>query len=72
MDELKINSGFMKNVISKIAAKVVKKQLGYDFDIRINGLNASVSDGKARLRLNAEVEISEDTLKDIIFKSVQI
>jgi hypothetical protein len=66
MDEMKIGSNLMKSVISKLINKVLMKKFGYNIDIRIEEINASIIDGKAHIRLNADAEMSKDKLVKIL------
>ena len=61
MDELKITSKIMTKIISKGIAMVIKKKLGYNVDIQVHEIRATVNDGKAHVYLNAEggVDINE-------------
>ena len=53
MDELKITSKFMTKIISKGISMAVKKKLGYNIDIQVHEIRATVNDGKAHVYLNA-------------------
>ena len=57
MDELKITSKIMTKIISKGIAMVIKKKLGYNVDIQVHEIRATVNDGKAHVYLNAEGDI---------------
>ena len=57
MDELKITSKFMTKIISKGIAMAVRKKLGYNIDIQVHEIRATVNDGKAHVYLNAEVDV---------------
>lgn len=54
MDELKIASKIMTKIISKGIAMAIKKKLGYNVDIQVHEIRATVNDGKAHVYLNAE------------------
>lgn len=66
MDEMKITSAFTRNIISKIAVKTLKKKLGYDIGIQLNGLQATVIDGKTCVHLDADLELSKEELMKIL------
>lgn len=51
MDEMKISSKFTRMLLSKLAKGVLHKKLGYDIDIQLNELNASISDEKGLIIL---------------------
>lgn len=57
MDELKITSKIMTKIISKGIAMVIKKKLGYNVDIQVHEIRATVNDGKAHVYLNAEGDV---------------
>lgn len=63
MDELKITSKLMTAIISKSIAMVVKKKFGYQVDIQIHEISATVDDGKAHIHLNAEGDVGIDEFK---------
>ena len=63
MDELKITSKIMTKIISKGIAMVIKKKLGYNVDIQVHEIRATVNDGKAHVYLNAEGDVDSNELK---------
>lgn len=64
MDELKliISTKFMRNIITKILAKVIYKKTGYRIDIQINRVEADTYDGKVRIHMDADAEINSEDL----------
>ena len=68
MDELKLKIGskFMKGAISGMVRKMIKKNFGYDVNVRIEGLNVTLTDGKAHVHLNADAEINNDDITKIL------
>lgn len=63
MDELKIKSKLLTNIVSKIIRSTVKKRLGYDIDIQIHELTATINDGKAHVYINAEGDVDVKEFK---------
>ena len=63
MDELKITSKIMTKIISKGIAMVIKKKLGYNCDIQVHEIRATVNDGKAHVYLNAEGDVDINEFK---------
>ena len=57
MDELKIASKIMTKIISKGIAMVIKKKLGYNVDIQVHEIRATVNDGKVHVYLNADGDV---------------
>lgn len=68
MDELKlvISTRFMRNLITRILAKIIYKKFGYKVDIHINKIEAETYDGKIRLHMDADIETNEEDLKNIL------
>lgn len=63
MDELKITSKIMTKIISKGITMVIKKKLGYNVDIQVHEIRATVNDGKAHVYLNAEGDVGINEFK---------
>lgn len=63
MDELKIKSKLLTNIVSKIIRFTVKKKLGYDIDIQLHELTATINDGKAHIYINAEGDVDAKEFK---------
>ena len=66
MDEMKIGSKMMKNVVAKLMTRGIKNKSGYDIRISLNDLNATVIDGTAHVHLNIDAELSKDELERLI------
>ena len=71
MDELKIGSKFMKNLISKLAKLAIRKKTGCNINIQVNDVHADMSDEKAYIHLDVDAELSKYELTKII-KSIGI
>lgn len=69
MDEMRIVSKFTRGVVSKILKTVIHKKTGYDMDIQLNKITASVYDEKAHLHLDIDAELNKEELMKIL-KSV--
>lgn len=66
MDEMKISSKLMKNLIAKLVKRAVKKKVGYEIDIQLNELTATVIDGTAHVHLSVDAELDKDELTKIL------
>lgn len=66
MDEMKIGSKFTRILLSKLIKMVVRKKFGYEVDIQLNGLTATVIDGKAHVHLDVDAELEKDELVKIL------
>lgn len=71
MDELKLNlsTKFMKNIVTKIIAKAIKKKFGYDINIQLNRIAIESIDGKVYLHADVDAEVDKAEFVEII-KSV--
>lgn len=66
MDEVKIVSKFTRSVISKLIKAVLHKKLGYNVDIQLNEVNATITDGKTHVHLDVDAELSREELLKIL------
>ena len=64
MDEMKISSKFTRMLLSKLAKGVLHKKLGYNVDIQLNELNASISDEKAHVHVSIDADMSKEETHD--------
>lgn len=51
MDEMKLVSKFTRGIVSKLLNKVIKKNTGYDINIQLNEVTATMTDGKTHLHI---------------------
>ena len=66
MDEMKIESKFTTGIVSRIARKVVRNKLGYDMDIRLNGMRTTVLDDKTHVHLDLDIELDKEELNKLL------
>lgn len=66
MDEMRIGSKFITGIISKLLVTVVKQKLGYNIDLKLNAVNATVGDGKAYVHLDIDAEVSNEEIMRIL------
>lgn len=66
MDEMKITSKFTTNLISKVINKLIRKKAGCDISVQLNEAQANVNNGKNRLHLDIDVEITQEELMKIL------
>lgn len=66
MDEMKIGSKFTTGIISKLVSMVIRKKLGYDVELKLNEVNATVNDGKTHVHLDVDAELSKEELTKIL------
>ena len=66
MDEMKIESKFMRTVISKLASAMLGKKIGYNVDIQLNSLNVTIVEGKTHVHLDVAAELNKGELLKIL------
>ena len=71
MDELKLklSTKFMKGILAKLISKAVSKKFGYNIDIQINEIALKTEEGKIKIHVDADGEVTNEEFKNII-KSV--
>ena len=71
MDEMKIESDFMRRSASWLIEKVVRNKLGYDVEVQLNGLLVTVLDGKAHVHLDVDLDAGKEEVGKLL-KSIGI
>ena len=66
MDKMEIVSKFTANVISRLIKVLLRKKLGYDVDIQLNEIKATITDGKTHVHLDMDAELGKDELVKIL------
>ena len=73
MDEMriKLSSKFMRNMVSKLIASLIRKKYGCKIDVVLNDLDVWAIDGDTNVKLNVEVKLKSDEFNKIM-KSIEI
>lgn len=67
MDEVKIQTGFVQGIITKLVRKIVAKKLGVDLGIVFNEPISIKFDGEnANVRLSVTAALSKDDLSKLL------
>lgn len=66
MDEMKIGSKFTTGIISKLVSMVIRKKFGYEVELKLNEVNATVIDGKTHVHLDVDAELDKEELMKIL------
>ena len=68
MDEMKIklSTKFMRNIVSKIVARIIYKKTGYKVDIQLNDLDVQVINGDTTVNLNVEAKLKNEEFMKIM------
>lgn len=69
MDEMKIGSKFTTSIVSKLVNIAIRKKFGYEVELKLNEINATVIDGKTHVHLDVDAELDKEELMKIL-KSV--
>ena len=63
---MKIGSKFTTGIISKLVSMVIRKKLGYDVQLKLNEVTATVNDGKTHIHLDVDAELTKEELNKIL------
>lgn len=63
---MKIGSKFTTSIISKLVSMAIHKKFGYEVNIKLNGVNATVADGKMHVHLDVDAELNKEELMNIL------
>lgn len=68
MDELKLklSTKFMRGIVANLISKAISKKLGYNIDVLINEIALKTEDGKIKIHLDVDGEVTNDEFKNII------
>lgn len=66
MDEMKLESKFTTGLVSKIVKRAIRKKLGYDVDIQLNGFRTTVIDEKTHVHLDVDLDLNKDELNKLL------
>lgn len=66
MDEMKIGSKFTTSIISKLVGMAIRKKFGYEVELKLNEVNATVIDGKTHVHLDVDAELDKEELMKIL------
>lgn len=66
MIKIALTNRLVNALAKKIVAKMLAKKLGVDGKVIINELSAVENDGRVKLRINAELDISSDAAESLI------
>lgn len=68
MDEVKIVSEFTRGILSRWLSRLLWKKLGCSAEIRLNGAGVEIRDGKTFIHLDADAEIENSELLELLRK----
>lgn len=66
MIKIALTNRLVNALAKKIVAKMLAKKLGIDGKVIINELSAVENDGRVKLRINAELDISSEAAESLI------
>ncbi len=65
MDEMKIESKFMRGLASRFVRKAVRDKTGLDVDIQLNGFRTTIIDEKTHVHLDVDLELTKEQLNEL-------
>ena len=66
LDEMKITSRFLTNLVSKVVNLVLRKKLGYDINVKLNEVKAVNDNEKIKVHLDVDCELTREELSKIL------
>ena len=66
MIKVALTNKLVNVLVKKIVAKVLAKKLGTDGKVTISELSAIETEGRVKLRINAEIDMSSETAESLI------
>lgn len=68
MDELKmkLRTNFMRNLLAGYISKLIYKKIGHEVGVNIEEVSIETVNGKVKLHVNVDAEISNDEFMKII------
>ena len=65
MDELRIKTKFMRNMLSNILETVLRKKTGYKAKIQLNAIQVSIKEEVAHIHIDVNGEMNVNEFKKI-------
>ena len=65
MDEVKIKTKLMKNILSRLISALICKKTGYKVKVQLNDIDVVINDSTAHIHLDVEGDINIDEFKKI-------
>lgn len=65
MDEMRIESKFLKGIICKFIEKQIKKKFGYEIYLDLREFHIAIVEGDAHVKLSAEAKVNKEVLTQI-------
>ncbi len=69
MDEMKLESKWIRGIVSKLIKKILRDKSGCNVDVQLNNFRTTVIDEKTHVHLDIELDLSKDEL-DKLLKSI--
>ena len=63
---MKIESKFMRGIVSKFIKKAMRDKLGYNVDVQLNGFRTTVIDEKTHVHLDIDLELTKEELDKLM------
>lgn len=64
--KIKLSTKLMKDLLTKIVRKMIKKKYGCDVCIHLNDLNIELTDGRAYVHLNVDADMNQYDLMKVM------
>lgn len=66
MDEMKLESKWIRGLASKLIKKILRDKSGCNVDVQLNNFRTTVIDEKTHVHLDIDLELSKDELDKLL------
>lgn len=66
MDELKLKTGFMRGIISRLVTKYLSEKIGLNLDVLVTDLEARTDDKQAVVRISGDLRMPTADLNKLV------
>ena len=66
MDEMKLESKWIRGIVSKLIKKILRDKSGCNVDVQLNNFRTTVIDEKTHVHLDIELDLSKDEIYKLL------
>ena len=66
MDEMKLESKWIRGIVSKLIKKILRDKSGCNVDVQLNNFRTTVIDEKTHVHLDIELDLSKDEIDKLL------
>ena len=66
MDEMKLETKWIRGIVSKLIKKILRDKSGCNVDVQLNNFRTTVIDEKTHVHLDIELDLSKDEIDKLL------